>query len=317
MQCRSILAETFTQLREMSSIPGSLVSVEYGSAEAMAVTASVRAGQGVHPAEPLMAAEALFGIALPFVVDVARARSESLDGVTVARVLHHATWRRFPPGAIEYVEILRTKLSSAHQESRRRISLELHDRIAHGVAAGIQRIELMAMVLGDGGTVTRETLEDASRILRASLVEVQDLALELRQRVGERSIDAAIAGYLDDTEDLVPITSLSVIGVGQVLKASVAEEAFTIVLEAVRNARTHATGATRIDLLVHWTPDDLVIVVTDDGEGFDPSNVRARGIGLIGMKERADVIGAQLDVTSMPGGTKVLLQIPISMLVTQ
>ena len=57
-----------------------------------------------------MAADLLFGVALPFVADaVAEAGGQRRD-LDVARALHHAIWRRFPPGAIAYVEVLRDQL---------------------------------------------------------------------------------------------------------------------------------------------------------------------------------------------------------------
>ncbi|TFV99898.1 sensor histidine kinase [Leifsonia flava] len=307
-QTRAILREAFSQLQHLSPELPHLVTVEYGSAASMVETAHIRAAQDIHPAEPLMAAEALFGVALPIVRDVIVQRTPDADLVVVARTLHHAVWRRFPPGAISYVEVLRARLSTAHQESRRRVSLELHDRVAHGIAAGIQRIELSTL---NGGADPSTELVEALSIFRAALDDVQDLALELRQRVGDRSLDQALAEYIVNAGDVPPPVRLKVDGTNLPLSASVAEEAFTIVLEALRNARTHAVGASGIDVHVRWEERMLSIDVTDDGPGFDPTNVHTRAIGLSGMEERARAIGARLQISASSGGTTVSLSLPL------
>lgn len=306
-QTRRILEETFVQLRDLSPDLPPLVTVEYGTPAEMLETARVRADQDIHPAEPLMAAEALFGVALPLVVEVVQERTAGADIVAIARTLHHAVWRRFPPGAIHYVEILRTRLSNAHQESRRRISLELHDRIAHGIATGIQRVELSRMGSGSGPVGQNRELDRAITIFRSALADVQDLALALRQRVGDRSIDMALREYIANSCTMKPETRFTVEGESMKLSESIAEEAFTIVLEAIRNSRTHAVGASFIDVHVRWALWGLSIDVTDDGQGFDPNVVRSRSIGLIGMQERSEAIGARLSVVVSGKGTTVSL----------
>lgn len=306
---RSILAETFAGAgRMVSGDELDLVSVDYSTSVDLKATGTLRATQNLHPAESLMAAEVLFGVALPLVV--ARLGEESqgdVDAVAVARILHHAVWRRFPPGAIAYVEIIRDRLSSAHQDSRRRVSRELHDRVAHGILAGLQRVELAGL---DGADAGRAHLAEAAELLRGALADVQDMAVELRQLVGSRTLDAAIADYLVDSEAVSDRVVVETRGASRELPAATSDEVFAIVREAIRNARDHASGATQIVVMLDWS-DDLTVTVSDDGAGFDPASVRAEALGLISMEERAETVGAALHWTTSRDGTTVTVRLPL------
>ena len=309
---RSILGET---LAGAYAVRGGeeldLVSVDYAKPLDLLSTGTLRAVQNQHPAESLMAAEVLFGVALPLVVERLRDVSGSeTDAVVVARLLHHAIWRRFPPGAIAYVEIIRDRLSSAHQDSRRRVSRELHDRVAHGILAGLQRVELAALDDQDAADAVQAHLRDAIALLRRALADVQDMAVELRQLVGDRVLDDAIADYLVDSEAVSDRVVVESIGRARILTPGVADEVFTIVREAIRNARDHAHGATAITVRLEWA-DALAVSVIDNGPGFDPVAVADAGLGLLSMRERAESIGATLECVTGRGGTSIRVRLPL------
>jgi signal transduction histidine kinase len=87
-----------------------------------------------------------------------------------------------------------------------------------------------------------------------------------------------------------------------------------VALEAVTNAMKHA-HASRIDVTLSFTPDQVEVNVTDNGRGFDadrPPPPSSGHFGLFGMKERAEKLGGQLTITSRPpgGGTEVRLVVP-------
>ena len=357
---RSILGETLAGAHAARAGQQlELVSVDYAKPADLAATGSLRAFQNQPPAESLMAAEVLFGVALPLVVERLRDVSDGeADAVLVARLLHHAIWRRFPPGAIAYVEIIRERLSSAHQDSRRRVSRELHDRVAHGILAGLQRVELAAYdegcavdaaatgAPGDaadaprdgvdaaaadaprddadarggdadsanptaGAEARRAHLRDALALLRQALADVQDMAVELRQLVGDRVLDDAIADYLVDSEAVSDRVVVESVGRARILPSGIADEVFTIVREAIRNARDHAVGATAITVRLEWA-DELVVTVADNGPGFDPVAAADAGLGLVSMRERAETIEATLDCVTGSGGTSIVVRLPLA-----
>jgi signal transduction histidine kinase len=313
----SILRETFAKARAGLAPETNYVSVDYSSPADLQRTGTLRARQNFHPAESLVAAEVLFGVALPLVVEQLRLESREsgdVDAVVVARALHHAVWRRFPPGAIAYVETIRQRLSIANQESRKRVSRDLHDRVAHGILAGIQRIELSVIADDNAGGPRTEAkasnLRDAIAVLRETLDDVQDMATELRQLVGDRTLDEAIRDYVVDSQDGGDPVVVTSHGDTRSLAPAIAEEVFTIVREAIRNAREHA-GAALIRVALTWSADRLVVVVIDDGGGFASGDVRASALGLVGMQERAEMIGGRLECESGVGGTAVSLGIPL------
>lgn len=308
-QTRSILEETFRGL--LNGLPDrALVSFEYGAPDGLRRTGEIRANQDFHPSESLMAAEALFGVALPVVARVLRDNTD-LDTVVVAQALHHAVWRRFPPGAMAYVDVLRMRLSDANQESRNSVSRELHDRVAHGIAAGIQRLELATLTHGTDTHIARSDLDASIIILRSALEDVQNIAYDLRQRVGGGLLDDAIRDYIENSAPLTPPTTFASTGSRARLAASVAEESFTIVLEAIRNARNHAPGASEIAVSLAWEPGSFTVTVADDGPGFDPCQAPVGSLGIVGMRERAATIGATLDIESTSVTTRIILTVPM------
>jgi len=89
---------------------------------------------------------------------------------------------------------------------------------------------------------------------------------------------------------------------------------YRVAQEALNNVAKHA-HASRVDVLLESQDGSVVMVVEDDGVGFEASDksVRDKGIGIVGMQERASVVGGELDVESKPGdGTSVYLRMPIA-----
>jgi signal transduction histidine kinase len=271
-------------------------------------TGALHAEHAQHPAGAMLAAEVLFDAYLPvFVDEVGASTTEELLRAT--RALHAGIWSRFPAGAIAYTEALRQRVTTANLDSRTRIARDLHDRVAHGVLAGLQRLDLVLLTDPPADART-EQLEAAGRLLRSALADVQDLAVALHARVGEDLLDDAVRRHVADLfpgDDLLTVTTT---GSPARLPNWKAEEALTIVLEALTNRRKHAPGS-RCTVSFTWSTHDVVIAVADDGPGFDRRDRPDGRLGQHTMRERAAVIGAVLDVSSAPGaGTAVRLTVP-------
>ena len=135
----------------------------------------------------------------------------------------------------------------------------------------------------------------------------------MRQLVGDRPLTQALGEFVE-TAGLSDLVRMSVEDSLAEPVGQHREETFLIVREAVRNAVEHAK-ASRIDvsLRTETSADDshLVATVHDDGVGFELANRRPYGMGLVGMRERAELIGAQLTLESALGtGTTVTLRVP-------
>jgi signal transduction histidine kinase len=87
---------------------------------------------------------------------------------------------------------------------------------------------------------------------------------------------------------------------------------FRIVQESLTNVTRHAK-ASRVDITLSQNADDVIVEVRDDGKGFDSADAaRKKSFGLLGMRERAAVLGGNIDITSVPRqGTVVSVRIPI------
>lgn len=305
---RAILAETIESLRTSRPIP--VVSVDYADERLKQATGAQRAIEGQHPAESLMAAEVLFGAAMPILQDELEGLlGFSPDSLSIAQKLHHFTWRRFPAGAIAYVDALVEKHMKATLNTRKSLSRELHDRIAQGLVAARQRVELS--ISSNDVAAAEANLHTAISLLDEGLRDIQDIALALRQIVGGRDFLVAVEEYV---ESLVP-SQIQVLvrssGNPSRLSPSAAEDAFAVVVESIRNARRHAEGATEVLVDIAWQEETVLISIKDDGGGIVETNRRSGSIGLASMRERTERLAGQLTTKTGPRGTTQSLLIPL------
>lgn len=272
-------------------------------------TGALHAEQLQHPAGAMLAAEMLFDAYLPpFVEEVGAI--DPPDVLRAARALHAGIWNRFPAGAIAYTEALRQRTSSAHLESRTQIARELHDRIAQAIIAGVQRVDFV-LFTDPPAPMRIGHLEDAARLLRDALGEVQDLAVALHARVGEDLLDSALARHVGNLFPEDAAVSIGSHGTPLPMPSWKSEEALTILLEALTNWRKHAPDSAAT-VRFAWSTNDVLVTVADDGPGYDDTTESRGRLGLRTMQERATLIGARFGTTSRPGGgTTVTLSIPI------
>lgn len=211
------------------------------------------------------------------------------------------------PRRREEDEAIRQRISAVQHQERTLLSRELHDRVAHTLAVSRMSFELAERT---ADSEKSEALRrQALMLLEGAIKMVQTIAGELRQVVGDRTLEAALAEYLDNA-DLEQLVTLMSNEVAPFANAVAREEAFLIVREALRNVFAHA-AAHRVTVTVTVDEGGLTVVVCDDGRGFRREDVGPEHMGLTGMRERADLIGARLNIRSRLGvGTSVELRIP-------
>jgi signal transduction histidine kinase len=204
-------------------------------------------------------------------------------------------------------------LVAAEEEQRRRLARELHDdplQLVVHLARRLEQLETTADAPGLAG-VRALALEAAVR-LRA-------LARDLRPpTLDQLGLLAALSSFLADVEEESGIAAgLEVAGVEARLSPEVELAAFRIVQEAVHNTIRHAR-AQKVDVAVAFDPAAVVLAVGDDGCGFRSGELEEREgpgsghLGLLGMVERATLVGGHLDVESAPGsGTLVRATLPV------
>jgi signal transduction histidine kinase len=199
------------------------------------------------------------------------------------------------------------------EQERRNLALELHDQIGQELAALVHSLSRAERELPEGAQPTlKNTVQESIEIARSAYGDVHNLALDLRPTMLDRlglvptlqwfaRQQARYSGCEVTVEaDAFPVD----------LPSDLLIAAFRIVQEAVSNAVRHAK-AHRIEIRARYRPDQIEVQVNDDGAGFDPDHAVVEqeprfGLGLIGMRQRAQDAGGQLSIESKPGtGTTV------------
>ena len=210
------------------------------------------------------------------------------------------------------VQQLRERFSLVLAE-RSRIARELHDTLIQGFS-GIT-MQLHAFTSRLNGSGDRQAMGEIIRDAGICLQETRRSVAGLRAGTGSSSgLAAAIsdsARQLTQEGDIR--LKLNLDDRQQELPAEVKYNLLCIAQEAITNSIKHS-GARTIEVTLTTSANDLRLSVRDDGQGMsrDGSNGRAGHYGMIGMKERASQIGAELDLASAPGrGTKVSVRVPV------
>jgi PAS domain S-box-containing protein len=218
--------------------------------------------------------------------------------------------------------------ASARSEAaeRQRIGRELHDRVAHTMGVAHQSLELYTVYAKSDPTRATEKLKLAADAIQTALDQTRDLSAQLARQGSEETregLGSALRELLDThVPDWVEAT-LSVTGDESAVPSPIADQAYLVMREAVRNAVEHS-GCGRIEVRVD-VDAELWGCVEDDGAGFDPHGGEgewheergdgepAAGVGLRSMRERTEALGGLLDVSSEPGrGSAVEVRIPLA-----
>jgi PAS domain S-box-containing protein len=207
---------------------------------------------------------------------------------------------------------LLTRLVFAQEDERRRIARDMHDQFGEHLTALALRIGVLKEACRGYTELVREAdaLESIARDLDR---DVDRLVWELRPTaLDDLGLGAALANYVQDWSNRVHIPAR--LHTGRLLDERLASEVETtlyrIAQEALNNAAKYSR-ARHVDVLLERRPDCLLLIVEDDGIGFDVEAAGSRrGFGLVGMKERAALIGASLEIETAPGaGTTVLVRL--------
>jgi PAS domain S-box-containing protein len=214
------------------------------------------------------------------------------------------------------VRLLR-QIVRAQEDERRRIARDIHDQIGQQMTA--LRLNLAAIDQGYGGDgEVREKLELTKAIAERLDADVDFLAWELRPAALD---DIGVAGAMDTfvrqwskhsgVEAQFHTTGLD----KERLSPESETNLYRIMQEALNNTMKYAR-ASRVDVLLERRDRQVVLIIEDNGDGFNPneqaSDENDKGMGLIGMRERAALVGGTLQIESRPKeGTTIFVRVPI------
>ncbi|MGX1902536.1 sensor histidine kinase [Thermolongibacillus altinsuensis] len=206
------------------------------------------------------------------------------------------------------------RIIEAQEEERKRLSREIHDGPAQMLANVIMRSDLIERIYRDrGAEEALKEVRDLKEMVRSALYEVRRIIYDLRpMALDDLGLIPTLRKYLQTIGEYhrTKITFTN-IGECQRLPNRLEVAIFRLIQEAVQNALKHAE-ATEIQVKIETKRQNLFVVVKDNGKGFDPNEKKEKAFGLIGMRERIDLLEGQMTIYSQKGiGTIVSMQIPL------
>jgi signal transduction histidine kinase len=214
----------------------------------------------------------------------------------------------------------RDRIIAVEEDVRRRLARDLHDGPAQMLAAIIMSANFVKEALAHNSPEHAvNELGEMMPVAEKALRQVRTLLFDLRPVILEtQGVAPALQSYaqrLREAEGLnVVFTAEGELGR---LSHNAELAIFSIVQEAITNAKKHAQ-ASRIDIQLTPTGDNLIVVVRDNGVGFDVKSVTGRydergSLGMLNMRERAELVQGDLTLSSQPGqGTVITLQVPLA-----
>jgi two-component system, NarL family, sensor histidine kinase UhpB len=196
----------------------------------------------------------------------------------------------------------------AQEEERRRLARDLHDEVNQSLTAILLRLEALNQSAGPG---VEDEIAEVKRLVNQAMDELLKLARQLRpSALDDHGLTSAIVGQVRRFSSQTGVKAdITTTGEPAELESDQEIAAYRFAQEALSNIAQHADASyVEVDLSVNGHA--LELRIRDDGRGFDPG-VEHEGIGLSGMRERARLVGARLEVASRPGeGTDLTLQVP-------
>lgn len=206
------------------------------------------------------------------------------------------------------------KIIEAQEQERKKLSREIHDGPAQMLANVMMRSDLIERVQRENGSeAALVEIKSLKGMVRSALYEVRRIIYDLRpMALDDLGLVPTLRKYLQTIEEYNKGAKLSFINLGQEkrLPSNMEVALFRLVQEAVQNALKHAEP-TLIQVKLSISKEMVSVSVKDNGKGFDVAVQKENSFGLIGMKERVDLLEGELTIHSSPQeGTLVLIQIP-------
>jgi two-component system, NarL family, sensor kinase len=217
--------------------------------------------------------------------------------------------------ALERARLFAQSAELGAVEERNRLAREIHDTLAQGLAAITLQLEAADALLevGPASERARQAVLQALALTRANLEETRRSVLDLRAAPLEgRSLAEALQKLTQEMKTKQDLNiNFTVAGANQPLPLRIEVGLYRIAQEALTNVVQHA-HAGHVNLQLTISTAQVTLLVEDDGIGFDPAMLTPNRYGLIGLNERAKLLGGRLELHSSPGaGTRVVATVPL------
>ncbi|WP_370642890.1 sensor histidine kinase [Sporosarcina sp. ACRSM] len=207
------------------------------------------------------------------------------------------------------------RIIQAQEEERKRLSRDIHDGPAQMLANVLIRSGLIEKTYEEKGPdMAFKELTDLKGMVRNALSEVRRIIYNLRpMAIDDLGLIPTLKKYLSTIEEYEKNVEIHFRSAGQEqrFQSDFEVSVFRLVQESVSNALKHGK-ADDIWVKVEWLRDIMNIIIKDNGQGFDQNEVKDKSFGLIGMRERIDLLKGNMTISSTIGnGTTIHFQIPL------
>ena len=215
-------------------------------------------------------------------------------------------------------DVLRQRLMqrviNTQEDERKRISRDIHDHLGQEMTSLRMQLQSFREQLGDDPKLT-EQFDKVQKTAEALDATVDFIAWELRPaHIENLGLEAAVHNYAEQWSNQFQATAevVAKLPSDQRLPLEIEVNLYRIVQEALNNIAKHAK-ANNVSISLQKPEDKIVLIIEDDGVGFDiEENInQTQGLGLIGMGERAALINGEIEIESAIGnGTTIYIRVP-------
>ncbi|MDQ0214969.1 two-component system sensor histidine kinase DegS [Oikeobacillus pervagus] len=211
------------------------------------------------------------------------------------------------------------KIMEAQEDERKRLSREIHDGPAQMMANVLMRSDLIDKLYKERGVDEAiAEIRNLKQMVRSALYEVRRIIYDLRpMALDDLGLVPTLKKYLITTEEYSHNINRDVtisfhnLGFEKRLPSKLEIALFRLVQESVQNALKHS-GAKHIQVKLEIGRDHVLMIIKDNGKGFDVSEKKSGSFGIMGMKERVELLEGEITIDSKLGaGTLIMINVPI------
>lgn len=235
---------------------------------------------------------------------------------TVGMALENTRLYREVGAKRRVMDHLMSRVNTAHEEERARIARELHDSVAQSLLKIIYSAGFALDFLKEDPRLAVDEIEEVQQRAKDCLRELREIMANLRPTsLDILGLKETVTRFAEQFEEEYAISTTVDLKGLESIPTSVELAIFRILQEELTNVRKHSR-AESVKIRTEASRGDLILVVEDDGIGFDPQLLAeeqesGEHMGLMAIRERVELLGGELSINSLPGmGTRITVRIP-------
>ena len=211
----------------------------------------------------------------------------------------------------DLLQDITSRRETAREDERKRIAREIHDELGQNLTALRMGISSLRLEFGSGNEALTGRIQELMQLADRTLRVVREVATALRPTALDAGLAAGLEWLASEFERHTGLPcQLAMPAQPLGLDDARATALFRIVQESLTNVARHA-AARSASVRLARDGDAWLVEVRDDGRGFDPATAGGKSLGLVGMRERALMLGGDLRIASVPGeGTSITVRMP-------